>query len=565
MSSSTPLIVIDDSSDDEDYGRSLTRRGELGRKSEQGKIDGTFITCSDNDDVDDDDDDSVIEVLVVGQKQSDQQPFAQGQSSSKSSCNDDDVQEIGTVNAVRLPHARHDCPNHAFVQDVLHNMNLSKDGLEAKSGLEANQTTCDMCYCFVCDCIASECKNWTRGGDVAQCISEASCHCLASNQGVGGRFWVGMRDRQKGRTSNTSDMSNDDTNGSTTGLMATSTNAQNEEVDNASSLAPSRVDAVTLSHDHTLNSPALAPVASANEQLRKCSRCYISKPRSGYNRKQWTIRNDNRRCCADCSKKRQHNRNTQEQCGRRCKKCRVRKEQSQYVKAQWRRFTRTGKFDGICRHCKSTRDFQQHRVLPAIRPQQPLRSLSELQTIPNEILVPNPTQASLQATSNYARRDQGRCACPESKYAFDRTTPMLGLRSTSSHTQIELRRKRSRDEYYHHGNDYDDNSSSRPSQRRVTLSPEKAEWFGQSTQFSGVVNYVALPSRWGAEDDQHPSSTYTVPTQLPLQQPLRPAMPYSQGSWEAQATAHVPRQAPLRELSQPTAPPPASIFIDRHL
>ena len=254
-------------------------------------------------------------------------------------------------------------------------MNLSKDGLEAKSGLEANQTTCDMYYCFVCDCIASECKNWTRGGDVAQCISEASCHCQASNQGVGGRFWVGMRDRQKGRTSN---MSNDDTNGSTTGLMATSTNAQNEEVDNASSLAPSR---------------------------------------PGF-------------CC----------------------------------KRFW---------------CKT-----------------------------------------------------------------------IFFIWTGS---------------YHHGNDYDDNNSSRPSQRRVTLSPEKTEWFGQSTQFSGVVNYVALPSRWGAEDDQHPSSTYTVPTQLPLQQPLRPAMPYSQGSWEAQATAHVPRQAPLRELSQPTAPPPASIFIDRHL
>ena len=147
-SSSNPLIIIDDSSDDEDYGRSLTRRKELGRQSEQGEIGSTFGTCSDNAAADDDD--SVIE--VVEQKQSDQQPFDQGQPSSTLTCNDDDVQEIGTINAVCLPHARHDCPHHTFVQDVLHK-NLSRDGLEA------NQTTCDMCYCFVCDCLASECKN----------------------------------------------------------------------------------------------------------------------------------------------------------------------------------------------------------------------------------------------------------------------------------------------------------------------------------------------------------------------------------------------------------------------
>ena len=48
-SSSIPLIIIDDSSDDEDYGRSLTRRKELGRQSEQGEIGSTFGTCSDND------------------------------------------------------------------------------------------------------------------------------------------------------------------------------------------------------------------------------------------------------------------------------------------------------------------------------------------------------------------------------------------------------------------------------------------------------------------------------------------------------------------------------------
>ena len=490
------------------------------------------------------------------QKQSDQQPFAQGQPSSTLTCNDDDVQEIGTINAVRLPHARHDCPHHTFVQDVLHK-NLSKDGLEA------NQTTCDMCYCFVCDCLASECKDWTCGDDLAQCISAASCHCLASNQGVDSKFWVGMRERQKGRTSN---MSNEDAlnshvgrnaNGSTASFTTTPADAQNEEVDHANSLAPSHADAVILSHNLTLNAPALAPVASANEQLRRCSRCYISKPRSGYNRKQWTMRKNNRRCCADCSQKRQHNRNIPEQCGRRCKNCRVRKEQSQYVKAQWRRFTRTGKFDGICRQCKNTREFQ-HPVLPATRPQQPVRLLSEVQAIPIEILVPNPTPASLQATtSNYAtRRDQGRCVCPKCKDDFDRTTPTPGLLGGNSHAQEELNRKRSRDEYYHYGTDYDDNSS-RPNQRRITLSPENVEHFGRSSQISRMGDPVPLIRGWGV-DDQHPSST--VPTQLPLQQPLRPAMPNSQASWEPSATAHVPRQAPLRMLSQSRVPPPASIF-----
>ena len=69
---------------------------------------------------------------------------------------DDDIELIGTkadasLNA--MPHARCHCPKHNFKQ--------VKADAEVQAGTrEQNCKTCDKCYCYVCDTLASECASW---------------------------------------------------------------------------------------------------------------------------------------------------------------------------------------------------------------------------------------------------------------------------------------------------------------------------------------------------------------------------------------------------------------------
>ena len=69
---------------------------------------------------------------------------------------DDDIELVGTkadasLNA--MPHARCHCPKHNFKQ--------VKADAEVQAGTrEQNCKTCDKCYCYVCDTLASECASW---------------------------------------------------------------------------------------------------------------------------------------------------------------------------------------------------------------------------------------------------------------------------------------------------------------------------------------------------------------------------------------------------------------------
>jgi len=111
---------------------------------------------------------------------------------------DDEIEALGTSNVLRLPHARHDCTQHSFVEDVLRKKGMGQSQA-ARNGLEANKKTCDQCYCFVCDVPASDCESWA-----GPALTPSTAHCLASSRGINAITWTRLRDEKKKSTSSSS-------------------------------------------------------------------------------------------------------------------------------------------------------------------------------------------------------------------------------------------------------------------------------------------------------------------------------------------------------------------------
>lgn len=108
---------------------------------------------------------------------------------------DGEIETLGVTNKQHLPHMRQHCEDFRFVQDVLHKRSIRSKQLkkEAEEGSALNAKYCDLCYCYVCDAPAKDCKSWTtRSGDRPE-----DWHCLASDSGVNACTWKNLRDANK--------------------------------------------------------------------------------------------------------------------------------------------------------------------------------------------------------------------------------------------------------------------------------------------------------------------------------------------------------------------------------
>jgi Proliferating cell nuclear antigen, N-terminal domain len=84
----------------------------------------------------------------------------------------DDVEVVGIRNEQKLPHMRQHCTKYIYVR--------SSDARTRS----ANEATCSLCYCYVCDVPARECQSWTVAG---------AEHCNATDTGSSSMRWTGLR------------------------------------------------------------------------------------------------------------------------------------------------------------------------------------------------------------------------------------------------------------------------------------------------------------------------------------------------------------------------------------
>ncbi|XP_068593535.1 uncharacterized protein zgc:112980 [Cebidichthys violaceus] len=136
---------------------------------------GEIIILSDDDDDDDDDDDEDCEEDISCSDQS--VLIVEVEDVNKSDCGvppsapDDDLVITFSRRAEVLPHARYDCPVHAF----------TATDCEISAPAAGNQLMCDQCFCYICDKLASSCQMWCCSG---------VCHCNSHKRSD---FWNNLR------------------------------------------------------------------------------------------------------------------------------------------------------------------------------------------------------------------------------------------------------------------------------------------------------------------------------------------------------------------------------------
>ena len=115
---------------------------------------------------------------------------------------EEELKLVGESNVTRLPHNRQDCLECRYLP--------GGDAL-------ANASFCHLCYCFVCDNLASKCENWIHGGkgtangnantlngiNDRNANAKRNCcmtaeersknHCNATDKGYEGSVWKEMR------------------------------------------------------------------------------------------------------------------------------------------------------------------------------------------------------------------------------------------------------------------------------------------------------------------------------------------------------------------------------------
>jgi hypothetical protein len=87
----------------------------------------------------------------------------------------DEIEVVGTVNQVLLPHMRQHCTIEPY---------MPSNEKTAKERFDKNVKVCSLCYCYVCDVEASKRQEWRD-------------HSCASDSGPMGEFWTTKRKKRK--------------------------------------------------------------------------------------------------------------------------------------------------------------------------------------------------------------------------------------------------------------------------------------------------------------------------------------------------------------------------------
>jgi hypothetical protein len=92
--------------------------------------------------------------------------------------NSDEIEVVGTLNQVLLPHMRQHCTEEPFLPFI-------GGGMQR---LANNVKVCSLCYCYVCNVEASKCPTWNE-------------HCSATDSGPSANRWIAERNacRQKNK------------------------------------------------------------------------------------------------------------------------------------------------------------------------------------------------------------------------------------------------------------------------------------------------------------------------------------------------------------------------------
>jgi len=200
-------------------------------------------------------------------------PIATGVASPLASATDGDeeIQIVGGMNIVNLPHSRQHCTHCKFDPTRFDGRLLYK-----RETIDKNKEVCSQCYCYVCDKPAKECQSWFSD----TLLHFASNHCCAVDTVV---HWKNYRKNMKlpstsgnVNTNQTRSHQGSDSLRVTVGSTGGSTSRSHPGVPQAAARFPA-IDASIPSDSKIHVMPAAIAAATSqrgtNPQVLTCQRC----------------------------------------------------------------------------------------------------------------------------------------------------------------------------------------------------------------------------------------------------------------------------------------------------
>ena len=123
----------------------------------------TKVSGDDDDDDDDASNDDDVEIVApIAPKIISIEGGDNGDGNDNGDDNDNDSVVVeGVVNEARFPHMRQHCTRSAFDPNFLLRPRSARMISKSQTSIiDVNKQSCDLCYCFICDCPVKDCKQW---------------------------------------------------------------------------------------------------------------------------------------------------------------------------------------------------------------------------------------------------------------------------------------------------------------------------------------------------------------------------------------------------------------------